>query len=182
MPENPEKHPCRSHGISLTWIYRNFILNVKPKVFAFIDHDMIPVSETSFDDLVKEQPFYGVLNAKPFGWSIWAGFSVFRFRDVENIKLNFNNDVSRNLDTGGRNWSLLYKKFDKSKLKFAVERKQKICLPKTREKIELWTIDKKWLHLCGAAYSKAFNAKQEKLKELESLTATGVALNKFIID
>ena len=44
LPKYNTHHVNRSHGMALSWIYINIIKALQPKIFGFIDHDLIPVS------------------------------------------------------------------------------------------------------------------------------------------
>ena len=179
LPHNPEHHPCRSHGIALTWIYRNVIRKIRPRTFAFIDHDLIPLKKIDLDRLLGNQTFYGLLNSKPFGWSIWAGYCIYNFSQVKRLPLNFNNDISRKLDTGGRNWRWLYKNFSKSQVRFADSNEVNIVDPKDNTTRKVSLIDNSWFHLCGAAYCKTFDSNFEFFQRLAKLTDEGKTLEEL---
>lgn len=119
LPFNPERHPCRSNGIAMTWGYYNVVRELRPKTFAFFDHDLIPTAPLNIERLVQNQPVYGVLNQSAWGWNLWAGYCIYDFASVERFALDFNNDNPRLLDTGGRNWLQIYRYLDRSKIKFA---------------------------------------------------------------
>jgi hypothetical protein len=119
LPSNPERHPCRSHGIAMTWGYYNIVRQLRPKTFAFFDHDLIPTAPLDIARLVQSQPVYGVLNQSAWGWNLWAGYCIYDFASIERFALDFNNDNPRLLDTGGRNWLEIYRYLDRSKIRFA---------------------------------------------------------------
>ncbi|MEK7703167.1 MAG: hypothetical protein AAB317_04315 [Nitrospirota bacterium] len=150
LPKNPEKHPCRSHGIALNWIFFNIIKNIEPKIFAFIDHDLMPFRKIKLEEELANQPFYGHFCRSDWGWNLWAGYSMFDYSLLKNLKVNFNNDRPNGLDTGGRNWKYLYKHYDKSKLHFAkVEKRTLLSHPNNPGEIQVSVLDDKWLHLSG---------------------------------
>jgi hypothetical protein len=119
LPFNPERHPCRSNGIAMTWGYYNIVRELRPKTFAFFDHDLIPTAPLVIASLVQSQPVYGVLNQSAWGWNLWAGYCIYDFASVERFALDFNNDNPRLLDTGGRNWLQIYRHLDGNKILFA---------------------------------------------------------------
>jgi len=120
-------NPPLSHGIALTWIFYNLVRPLKPKVFAFIDHDLIPTAPFNFSEKVKDQPVYGRLRAKPTDgernfwtgrkltnyWNLWAGYCVFDYAATAHYPLDFTPDNPLRLDTGGQNWTRLYRELDK---------------------------------------------------------------------
>jgi hypothetical protein len=129
LPFNPEWHPCRSHGIAMTWAYYNMVRPLRPKLFAFLDHDLIPLERLDLAAQVKTQPFYGPINVSPWGWNLWAGYCIYDFAAVEAYPLDFNNDNPRLLDTGGRNFSALYRHFDRAAIRFCHIREQALADP-----------------------------------------------------
>lgn len=170
LPKNPEKHPCRSHGIAMSWIYYNFILKIKPKIFAYIDHDLIPVKKFSFNNILKGQPFYGILkysenwNDK---WNLWAGYSFYDFSKIKNYNINFNKDQSCRLDTGGRNWQYLYKNFNIDNFKFADCIDEIVTNPYNKTQRGVSLIDKNWLHIGGLlSKEKAYQNKKSFFEDV----------------
>ncbi len=126
LPFNPERHPCRSNGIAMNWGYYNIVRELRPKTFAFFDHDLIPIAPIDIGQLVQGQPVYGILNQSAWGWNLWAGYCIYDLASVERFALDFNNDNPRLLDTGGRNWLQIYRYLDKSKIRFATLRLEKL--------------------------------------------------------
>jgi hypothetical protein len=180
LPRNLERHPCRSHGIALTWIYYNVIQRIKPRIFAFIDHDLIPLEKIEFDKILGNQVFYGILKRQPLNWIIWAGYSIYNFSAVSQLPLNFNNDVTRRLDTGGRNWKCLYKNFDPSQLNFAACKDIEILDPKDGVPQTVSLVDHKWIHLCGAGYSKKFDSNFEFFERIAKAMDGGATLKDLV--
>lgn len=127
MPQNMLQHypgGSYAHGSSLNWIYTNYIKLRRPTFFGFLDHDLFPIKTISISQLIGGQDFYGAINQRPKGWYLWAGLSIFRFKAVENLPLNFIPYIEQGeyLDTGGANYPILYKKYDIDKLHH-IERK-----------------------------------------------------------
>lgn len=150
LPENPTRHPNRSHGMAMTWIWRNVLRALRPKIFGFIDHDVVPLKQVEATMLLKDQPFYGVPNVGKWGWSLWAGFCFYDFSEVMSRPLNFLNDFSRGMDTGGRNWECLYSKHDHRKMRFADWQLFEVVAGGAPRQIEI--IDESWIHLAGVSY------------------------------
>ena len=131
----------------MSWIYSNVIKTLKPKIFGFIDHDLIPVSPIDFSKAINSRHFYGRITGNKSGyWSLWAGYCLFDFNYLENKKINFLYDFTRGLDTGGRNWESLYSIFQKNELDFASSTNKKIYLPKFNIKISYGRRIKKSTH------------------------------------
>ncbi len=79
LPSNPEWSPNRSHGISMNWVYYNIVRPLRPELFGFIDHDCIPVRDFDLADRMAGLNIYGYRRGVSEPWSMWAGFSFFRF-------------------------------------------------------------------------------------------------------
>lgn len=152
LPENPARHPNRSHGMAMTWVWHNVVKSLRPAITGFIDHDLIQLEKVALKELLGGQPFYGVPNAGKWGWSLWAGYCFFDFRTVGVFPLNFLNDFSRDLDTGGRNWKYLYSKHEARRLKFAHWELFDVVDPSSATPRPLEIIDGKWLHIAGVSY------------------------------
>jgi hypothetical protein len=167
LPEYRTHHVNRSHGMALSWIYTNVIKTLQPKIFAFIDHDLIPVNSIDFFKIINSQPFYGrVTGNKPGFWSLWAGYCLFDFNYLADKKINFLYDFTKGLDTGGRNWDSLYSNFKKNQLAFAPSTIRTIFLPKFKKGMSVSFIDNKWIHIGGISYNNNFDKKFNFFKAL----------------
>lgn len=119
LPFSLERHPCRSHGIAINWVYYNIIQPLEPRVFGFLDHDLFPLQPLDLAALVAEQPVYGKFRSTRWGWYLWAGFCVFDRAAIATCAPDFNTDIPRLLDTGGRNWLQIYRRLDRAGLRFS---------------------------------------------------------------
>ena len=169
LPENSTKHVNRSHGMAMSWIFDNVITTIEPNQFAFIDHDLIPVSHVDFSNALESQPFFGRRGGKMLDyWSLWAGYCFFDFEFLRYKKINFLYDFSRGLDTGGRNWDSIYSLFDQTKIKFASRVFNKIYLPDFPDGVRVEFIDEKWVHMGSISYNDNFRTKSDFFKALAS--------------
>lgn len=124
LPPSPyrgARNGSRSHAVALNWILANLIRPAAPRVFALLDHDLIPLAPTDLPALVAQQPCYGMVRKATRGsaWYLWPGFSVFDFAAVKDLPLDFGTDTPLTLDTGGQNWSVLYRTLDRPALSWA---------------------------------------------------------------
>jgi hypothetical protein len=159
LPANPTRHVNRSHGMAMTWVYHNVVRAINPRIFGFIDHDLIPVRKISMADKLKNQPVYGLLNQGKFGfWSLWAGYCFFDYAGTRSKSINFLYDFSRDLDTGGRNWKSLYRNLDRQQLRVAISANVSMNVPSIKTRLVQF-IDEDWLHIGGMSYSD--NAPEE---------------------
>lgn len=162
LPPNPTKHVNRSHGMAMTWIFYNVVRAIKPRLFAFIDHDLIPVMKISFSERIGSQPFYGMeRHAGSWAWNLWAGYCVFDFQQVSTLPMNFLYDFSRGLDTGGRNWKCLYLKTDHNDFRFASNGVSDVWDPITKTSRAVHVVDDRWFHIGGISYNDNFKSKAE---------------------
>jgi hypothetical protein len=160
LPFNNTKHVNRSHGMAMSWIYHNIVNVIKPSAFAFVDHDLIPVSPVNLTENLGGQSFYGRVGGNnPKYWSLWAGYCIFAYQYLQNRKINFLYDFSRGLDTGGRNWDSLYSTYDKSQLAFAAQDYKTIYIPGFNQGVSVEFIDGKWMHMGRISYRDGFKDK-----------------------
>ena len=101
-----------SHGLGMTWVWRNLIRPAEPSAFGFIDHDIYPTAPDDPFAPLAEYPVAGRVWPRPPRWHLWAGFCFFRFDAVRDKNLNFIRDWFANLDTGGGNWHPLFRHLD----------------------------------------------------------------------
>jgi hypothetical protein len=117
-PENPwPGSPSRSHGAALNWAWENVIKPTRPKMFGFVDPDLLPLEQTDPFEPLCGQDFYGVFRYVGSRWFLWTGFCLFRFSAVEALPLDFGQAWFLGLDTGGANWNVLYKAYDLTRLR-----------------------------------------------------------------
>ncbi len=161
-------HPNRSHSLALNWIYRNYLLKIKPDFFGFIDHDLIAFDKFNLEQEIENYICFGKPN---FGsnnqWNLWAGYCFFNLKLINqfNIKLNFMYRFDLDLDTGGQNWNTLYKFLFNSQYRFCSQ--EMILFSSNEQSIKLQIIDHSWIHIGGASYLK--NADEKLLLTLKFL-------------
>jgi hypothetical protein len=182
LPPCPTRHPNRSHGMAMTWIYYNVVRPLRPRTFSFIDHDLIPMERTGLAAGLGDQPFYGVPNVTEWGWSLWAGYSSFSFSAVHHLPLNFLNDFSRGLDTGGRNWSCLYRDFDRANLRFGGRRRIRVADPLDGSSRRLEVVDGCWIHIGGASYNPGFRGKLDLYERIAKASDEGATLQMLAVE
>lgn len=181
LPKNPTTHPNRSHGMAMSWIYHRIIKYCEPNWFGFIDHDLIPVAKNYDEFVLSDQIFYGVCRENrrtPGVWSLWAGYCFFKYDEVKNLAVNFLYDFSRNLDTGGRNWDVIYSHYDKNKIKFAEENFINLVQPNAKGTIQL--IDQSWVHIGGVSYSENLNQQANFYKNFFNELSSGKSIEAVL--
>lgn len=155
-----------SHGTALNWVYYNFILKRKLKYFGFLDHDIFPIKEISIIDKIEKSKIccYGSLQEKGERWYLWAGFCFFNFADICEKKLNFM--CGDGLDTGGMNWSVLYKNIAKDSLLQVDQRYEKLTAGDIKQLNMYEIFDSSWIHSFNAGKWLKSDKITEKNKEL----------------
>jgi len=183
MPSSPTRHHNRSHGMAMSWIFRNVVRAVKPRSFTFIDHDLIPVEKIELGATLGNQPFYGALKVGIWGWwTLWAGYCAYDFSAVRHLPLNFLNDFSSDLDTGGRNWPLLYKFHDRARMRFASRERTEVVDSLRNDGITpmVTVVDDRWIHL-GKGYNTAkFRVGRNFYHRIFDAAAEGATLEALV--
>jgi len=179
LPPCPTRHANRSNGMAMTWVFNNVVKAIKPKTFTFIDHDLIPLEKTKLGTGRENQLFYGTIRAGKMGfWTLWAGYCSYNFSAVEHLRMNFLNDFSRDLDTGGRNWPLLYKFQNQNQIRFAPRNKTELIDPldKSISNYRVSIVDNCWLHFGGASYQKKFQEGYEFYQRIARAIIEGASI------
>lgn len=176
LPPNPTRHPNRSHGIAMTWIFHNVVRTLRPRIFGFIDHDLIPMEKIEFRKTLGGQPFYGIPNISKWGWQLWAGYCLYDLSVVHHLPLNFLSDFYRGLDTGGRNWSCLYKNYDRAQLRFAKLQQIDVIDPLHSTPRPVEVVDDSWIHLGGVSYGRTFGEMLDFYERLKKQAVDGATL------
>lgn len=179
LPANPTRHVNRSHGMAMTWIFHNIVRTIKPRMFAFIDHDLIPVQRMELSDRLGDQPFFGRQGSSPWAWQLWAGYCLFDFSVVAGLPMNFLYDFSQKLDTGARNWNCLYQNYDRDRLRFASNRKVEVRDPGSGKSRLMQIIDDRWLHIGGISYNDNFRSKAQFCEYLANALAQGISWSQL---
>jgi hypothetical protein len=155
LPRNPEWGPNRSHGIALNWAYRNLVRPLDPPVFAFLDHDLFALEPVDLAGLTAGQPVYGAMRRSRVvsgAWSLWAGFCVFDHAALKSRTLDFNYEGPMKLDTGGYNWTRLYRDLDATRMRFAKNARVAFCEPDTQSTYDAAMFDG-FVHVGRVSYS-----------------------------
>ena len=182
LPNNPTRHVNRSHGMAMTWIFDNVVRAIQPRIAGFIDHDLIPMQTIEVGRILGDQPFFGAPNFSQWGWSLWAGYCLYDFAPVRQRPLNFLYDFSRELDTGGRNWSRLYRNYDRNRFRFSDRRALEVTDPTTSARRRLEVVDDQWLHLCGVGYNDNFRTRSDFFGRIAQAVDEGASLPQLLGD
>ncbi|MBU3725828.1 MAG: hypothetical protein FGM18_10020 [Burkholderiaceae bacterium] len=152
LPPNLTKHPNRSHGRAMTWIYHNFVVRMRPDWFGFLDHDLIPVRPVDYGQRLQRYSCFGRrVHVQPPYWYMWAGYSFFRFASTASAEVNFLHDFPRNLDTGGRNWDPIYSKLKEDQI-LGVKVELVYAEMSGQENFSMSLMDAAWLHIGGVGH------------------------------
>jgi hypothetical protein len=180
LPPYRTKHVNRSHGMAMTWVFHNVVRAIKPRVFGFIDHDLIPVDQIDFSERIGNQPVFGLINAGMRDyWSIWAGYCLFKYDAIDGKPLNFLYDFSRDLDTGGRNWNPIYRQLHRNELRFASKEHIEAKAPSIESSRLVECIDSRWIHIGGISYNDNLKEKFAFFNALEHAFEEGRTLNQL---
>ena len=166
LPANPTRHVNRSHGMAMTWVFYNVVRAIQPRMFAFLDHDLIPVKKIALAERLAGQPFFGKVKVKEWGWHLWAGYCMYDFPFVAGLPLNFLYDFSQKLDTGGRNWNCLYRQYDRQQLRLAESEFMTVMDAITAEPRSVEVVDHSWFHISAIGYNDGFRSKRQFCERL----------------
>lgn len=185
-----------SHGMALTWIFYNLVRPLKPRLFSFFDHDLIPTASFDLSKAIKGQPFYGLKwqtsrhrssgwwrgRSLAGPWCLWAGYCVYDFAKVAGLPLDFTTDNPLLLDTGGQNWTRLYRHLDTKHMRFANERLVKLKVAKIATALPFMFIDGSLLHIGGVSHREdAHNRLMFIEHVLDALWTNQHTLDDFIL-
>ncbi len=180
LPYLKIKHPNRSHGLAMTWVFHRIIKKIEPHIFGYLDHDMYPVKPVSLQHLnLDHQDSYGLLNDAVHYWNLWAGYCFYKFSAVHNKPLNFLYDFSRGVDTGGRNWPYLYKSQVKSLTQFAPLSTPLLSIGDDLNSV-VQLIDGQWVHVGGVSYNNNLKSKEEFHSKLVESLLNGESFNSLV--
>jgi hypothetical protein len=167
LPSYRTRHVNRSHGMAMSWVYHNVVVPLEPEIFGYLDHDLIPVEPVDVAARLNEQPVFGLANRGNHGhWSLWAGYCFYRYAFTRGKPLNFLYDFSRELDTGGRNWNVLYRPLDRAPIRFAPQEFVPLHPAGQPEARKVEIVDRAWVHVGGVSYNDNF---EKKVAFFESL-------------
>jgi len=169
LPPNPVKHPSRSHGLALNWVWQNIILNAEQiKRVGFIDHDCYPIKPCR-PNHISNAFAYGVPKScwieDSQAINIWAGFTFFSSESglaLREFNFNFLPDALNGLDTGGMNWQRVYRHLITSYIEEA-----KVRAIGAQDYFHSSTMDPKWslqlinetfIHLSGVSHKSHFES------------------------
>lgn len=122
IPESVSKgaaDPSNSHGAALNWILFSMVLRLKPTYFGFLDHDNFAFECVSILDRLAGKGVYGHFQAREGRWYLWPGFCFFEYQFLQGKCLDFRPRAG--LDTGGKNWELLFQTVDKRQVDFSID-------------------------------------------------------------
>jgi len=151
---------ARSHAAAANWVFHNIIREVRPKAFAFLDHDLVALRPMDLAAPLARQKVFGLKrqSTRTPAWYLWPGFSVFE-GSLVGRSLDFGPDRLLGTDTGGRNWYALYQDLDPETLAWPDARAVLVpdearggFLGEPRMLVE------GWLHVGGASYRGGISA------------------------
>lgn len=173
LPLSRTRHPNRSHGLALNWIYRNFILQKTPSRFGFLDHDLIPLAPFDLNAFMQTKPVYGQLSGGGRStWQLWAGYCFFETRFLTGKKVDFMYDFALGLDTGGRNYRSIYRHMVLDPSQYCSNHQVTLQLDEAPD-CKVQVLDGVWLHIGGVSYNNNLQGKAELVQALREQADAG---------
>ena len=118
IPPNPSTDPSRSHGLALTWVHRNVLERADVAYFGYLDHDIFPIRDVSYRDVVAAQGAYGHFRRAGRYLYYWPGLHFvandYFARGNADFRPTWFGDVYA--DTGASNWKRYYSKLETNDL------------------------------------------------------------------
>ena len=178
---SPNPNGSRSHGVALNWVWRNLIRPTQPSGFALLDHDLVPLAPHDLAARLAGQPAYGMVReGERFGgWYLWPGYSVFDFKAVAHLPLDFGTDTPRTLDTGGQNWRVLYRSLSRPALTMARTLQVWLDDPETGVAEPFLLVDD-WLHVGGAGHRGGGAAALERVRRAYDTEGPQALLERLV--
>jgi hypothetical protein len=166
LPHNPYTTGSQSHAASVNWVLQNYILHKQPAYFGFIDHDIFPVEPFSIDTILQKQAVYGLLQQRAQLWYLWAGFCFFNFSKFDCSKMDFMPGTVNgiNLDTGGKNWDLIYSKINRDTIEFPTQTYKNLRAGDVAQSDKLEIIGN-WVHSFNGSYWMKVDKKEHLLEQ-----------------
>lgn len=152
---------ARSHAVAANWVFYRIVRKVRPRAFAYIDHDLVALAPMDLSAGLRGQPVYGMARSSTRSPTLylWPGFAVFD-GTLADRPLDFSPDRLLGSDTGGRNWHAVYKRLDVQALRWP--RSRTVSVPHTDGTwSEPKTLIDGWLHVGGASYRGGVTALDE---------------------
>lgn len=159
-----------SHGAALNWMFYQVLKPNRPKCFALLDHDVLPLKMFTLNEKLESRDFYGVERNMGVGWYLWPGWCVFKYDVVEKCKPNFLPVFvdGTYLDSGGGNYKRLYSQYSLKELDFpdiVTKRVKKTVGLHRHDEIYhgdcLQYIDHTWLHIINGSNCAHIPGKEE---------------------
>lgn len=171
IPGNPwgkgKPDGSRSHGYALNWAWENIAVANSPSMAAFLDHDIFPIHNTDPFRLLTSATVAGAVVTRQDGrWYLWPGFALFNLDRLTTTRLNFGKDWLDDLDTGGLNWSRLYRRLNEGELCKANSDRLPISDNIPFEEAYFERIDD-WTHECGTTSTHIEPVRRRLLSELK---------------
>lgn len=116
LPANPltGRDPSGSHGLALNWAYEQVLKHRDSELIGTLDPDVFAVADTSVTASIGTAPCWGFPQVRGERWYLWAGFSFFRRAACPPLDFM----PGDGLDTGGGNWSRLYRHLSLADVEF----------------------------------------------------------------
>ena len=186
LPKNKTLHVNRSHSLAMQWVYENVVKAIKPNIFAFIDHDLIPVKEFSLLNVIKDQDFYGwyrigLQRKNPDAWNLWAGYCMYNYTKIKKSNLYFMYDFANGLDTGGGNYDSLYHGYDDRNMNFSSASQVSINIPGVGVVEDLMVLDDSWHHIGSVGHNDNSKLKKDYVTTLFNKIEKGDSWDDFVI-
>jgi hypothetical protein len=164
LPSNPGLGPSDSHGLALTWAWRNYLKTRGASYLGFLDHDIFPIRHTRLIPDIRTVGVYGHQQDRLGLWYLWPGFCFLSRESLGDTDLDF--VPSEGLDTGGQLWKSVYSHRDRSKLPRPAHRYERLREGRDDPQADYVEYLGDWLHAINASNWKGVDDKSELVVKL----------------
>lgn len=167
VPENIFSYNSSySHGLAMTWVYRNIVSKRNYAYFGFIDHDIYPIKITSVLEHMNGSQIYGSRRIVDNRWYLHPAFCFFKLSFLKPKKLYFL--PIPGLDTAGSLWESTYKNLTVDQAFFADYKLCSLREGNINESDKYEMIDD-WIHTINASHNFQIENPEEKEQLLKEL-------------
>ena len=159
--------PSMKLGTTMNWLYVQCVMKRKPKYFGFLDHDCFLIRDFDIRPHLDRLGMYGevVESKKDSAWGLHVPALFFKRDFVGDRLMDFRASYPHELDTGGANYDVLYKEYDREKyrLPMVTPRFDREDVNR-KDSVQHYSIlDHVWFHICATSHDQLVGDGKYKL-------------------
>jgi hypothetical protein len=159
--------PSMKLGTTMNWLYVQCARKRNPKYFGFLDHDCFLIHEFDIRPHLDRLGMYGevVESKKDSAWGLHVPALFFRRDFVGDRLMDFRASYPHELDTGGANYDVLYKDYDREsyRLSLVTPRFDREDVNRKDSVQHYALLDHVWFHICATSHDQLVGDGKYKL-------------------